>query len=242
MRVEQSVLILGEQSASTSALAERTRQLGYRTARAKTPQDAMDLAQERGFRFGAVLVQPDLPVVDLKQAILELRTRARSPELIAIAAGLVPVEEERDRLREAGVALALWEPVGDHALRFQLNRAMAGRRGGHHRGQERVPTECEAGVFVAGREKPASVYSLSRGGSFLDTRRPSQRGARVAVELRLPAGDVTVAAQVVYTNVPGNLQRVQLPTGMAVRFTEVPELAERAIDGCVAASAEQLEV
>lgn len=241
MSAEQSVLILGEQSASTSALAERTRQLGFRTARAKTPQDAVLLAAERSFRFGVVLVQPDLPVMDLAQALAALRARCPSSGLTPIAAGQAPLGEERERLRRAGVELALWEPVGDHALRFQLNRAMAGPRRGQ-RGDERVPTECNAGVFQAGREKPATVYSLSRRGSYLDTQRPSQKGAKLALELNLPEGQVSVAARVVYTNVPGNLQRRQLPVGMAVSFTEVPAVSGIAIGDCIDRQAGQLQV
>lgn len=241
MNPERSVLILGEQSACTSALAERTRQLGFRTARAKTPQDAVLLAEERGFRFGVVLVQPDLPVVDLGQALDALRARCQSGDLTAVAAGPVPLGEEREQLRRAGVELALWEPVGDHALRFQLNRAMAGPRRGQ-RGDERIPTECSAGVFVAGRQKSATVYTLSRGGSFLDTRRPSQRGAQLALQLHLPEGDVRVAARVIYTNVPGNLQRGQLPFGMAVRFIEVTAASSIAIGDCIDRQAGQLTV
>jgi hypothetical protein len=39
---------------------------------------------------------------------------------------------------------------------------------------------------------------------------------------------------VVFTNVPGNLHRPNLPVGMGVRFAEVPELAAAAIRRLVA--------
>ena len=58
----------------------------------------------------------------------------------------------------------------------------------------------------------------------------------------LPPETVQVVGRVVYTNVPGNLQRASLPTGMAVRFTEMPPGAERAIRHCVAERALSLVI
>jgi hypothetical protein len=46
-------------------------------------------------------------------------------------------------------------------------------------------------------------------------------GAEVDLELRLPGRPVTLRAEVVFTNLPGNLQRENLPLGMGVRFLEL---------------------
>lgn len=83
--------------------------------------------------------------------------------------------------------------------------------------------ELAAQVFQAGRQKPARVYTLSSGGVYLETPRPTMRGARVEVELTIGAGPVRAAGVVVYTNVPGNLHRSNLPVGMGIRFSDVPE-------------------
>ena len=237
MDQNHAILVLGDQSASTSSLAERVRRLGYRTVRAKTPSDAISLAEERRLRFSLALLQPTLPVVDLRAALAELRRASRSEDCVAIAAGEAPLEEDRAKLRRAGVEVALWEPVGDHALLFQLNRTLGERRVELLRAQERVPTEWTARVFVAGREKMVSIYSLSCGGSYLATRRPSQAGAEVAVELNLPDGGVTLPARVLYTNVPGNLQRERLPDGMGVSFIEISAAETRLLNHSVEASA-----
>jgi hypothetical protein len=220
MKREQSVLVLGEHGSPLSNLAERTRRMGYSTLRAKTPLDAIEISQERRNRFGAALIQPELAAADLREALAALREGSASPDLVFIAAGTAPAPPARRRLRGAGVDLALWDPVGDHALRFQLNSAMTKRRAAYLRGDARSPTELSADVVAAGRRKQARVYSLSGGGAFLETARPSMAGANLTIEIPFPAGAVHVVSEVLYTNVPGNLANSSLPTGMAVRFSE----------------------
>lgn len=239
---DQSILVLGDQTASSSSLAERVRRLGYRTVRAKTPADAVAIAEERRMRFAIALIQPSLAVMDLLGALREIRRAADSERCVFIAAGEAPIDEDRQRLRRAGVEMALWEPVGDHALLFQLNRALGDRRVELLRGQERVPTDAAARVFVGGREKPVQIYSLSCGGGYLATNRPSQAGVEIAVEMNLPGGPVTLPARVIYTNVPGNLQHSRLPDGMGVRFVEVSAAESRLLHDCVEQSASQFVV
>ncbi len=222
MAADRSILVLGEHATTLASLAERARRLGYRAVRAKTPPDAALLSEERGFRFRVAIVDAGLPVAELGGAIDELRRACQSPDLIAVATGEGPLTEERARLRRAGVTVALWEPVGDHALRFHLNRLMARHPPDQLRVDDRVPTGWGARIWSGGRQKPASVYSASCGGVFLATRRPTQRGVEVAVEMDLPHGSLSIAGRVVYTNVPGNLQQRCLPDGMAVRFVEMP--------------------
>jgi CheY-like chemotaxis protein len=230
---QRLILVLGGHATPLASLAERMRRLGYSVARAKTPLDALDLSQERGCRFAVALVETTLPVVNLERALSELRARAGEDDLVFIAAGNRPDAERREQLRRADVKLALWEPVGDHALRFQLNRALAGGRPDWLRGDLRIPTEMPVRIFSAGREKRATVYSLSRGGAFLETARPSPTGADLAIELPAPAGNIGVAARVLYTNVPGNLQSSKLPGGMGIRFTEISAATQRAIERTV---------
>lgn len=218
MQEEPAILILGSHGAPMSSLADRIRQLGFRAIRAKTPRDALDLAQERGFRFPVGLIDSELPAPDLAQALSDLRRHSNSPDLVFLATGHPPDAAERRRLAQAGVEIALWHPVMDNALLFHLNRAVSHDPAVSLRGEQRVPTDWTTRAFVTGREKRVSVYSLSAGGAFLATRRPSQRGCALAIDLPLPSGVVSVLGEVVYTNVPGNLHRRCLPDGMGVRF------------------------
>ncbi|MBW2229379.1 MAG: PilZ domain-containing protein [Deltaproteobacteria bacterium] len=227
---DTTVLVLGEHALLLSSLADRIRDLGFRAIRAKTPQEALDLATERGYRFDAVLIDAGVPALDLPAALANLRMRAGAQGINFLATGVKPCAEECARLREAGVLYALWEPVGNHAMRFQLNRATTHDPGASLREEQRVPTEWKTRVTVGGRPKPASVYSLSGGGAFLATARPSMRGAEMAVDLPLPGGTISVLARVLYTNVPGNLARSHLPSGMGVRFIDTPMGDRRAID------------
>lgn len=229
MSNETNVLILGNHGSSLSTLADRVRSMGFRAVRAKTPQDAIDLAQERGFRFSVALVQPELATFEVASAFDDLRHRTDSHDLVVLATGIRPSTEERERLRAGGVELAIWQPVTDHALQFQLNRAAGRDRTAALRENQRVPTDWTTRVMVAGRAKSASLYSLSGGGAYLATNRPSLRGAEMAIDLPLPSGVLSVLGKVIYTNVPGNLHRSHLPTGMGVRFVRTPGTDREAI-------------
>jgi hypothetical protein len=114
-------------------------------------------------------------------------------------------------------------------LRFQVNRALNGDRADHGRAKPRVPTFLVARIHSGGRTKDAVVYSLSETGAFLETPRASMDGAAIEVELRLPGEVLTVHAQVVFSNVPGNLQRPNLPLGMGVHFGDMPRDARKRI-------------
>jgi CheY-like chemotaxis protein len=237
--IEPTVLVLGEHGALLSGLADRMRAMGFRAIRAKTPQDALDLAAERGYVFDAAMIDAAMPALDLASALGDLRRRAGSPRMTFLATGERPSATECERLRAAGVLYALWQPVGDHALRFQLNRTTSHDPGVSLREEQRVPTEWTTRVMVGGRPKPASVYSLSAGGAFLATGRPSMRGAEMAIDLPLARGPISVLGRVLYTNVPGNLSRGHLPTGMGVRFVDTPMDDRRAIDSQVSETAVQ---
>jgi hypothetical protein len=225
----RTILLLGSHGTPLSGLAERVRQLGFRTLRARALEDALALAAERDLHFGAVLLDPRIDLSGFAEKVHHLEIRAAGDELVCIAAGEAPDERHRKALRTAGVHLALWSPIGQHALRFQLNRALSEANGSLLRSGDRVPTGWLARIFASGREKPAHVYSLSPGGAYLETHRPSLAGAEVAVELPLPTGPLTLGARVIYTNVPGNLRRHSLPHGMAVQFTAPPPDADDAI-------------
>jgi Tfp pilus assembly protein PilZ len=123
----------------------------------------------------------------------------------------------------------VWEPYPDAALRFQLNRALDDGTPPRDREAERVPIARRARIVSGRFAKAATIYTLSTGGAFIETPRPSPGGARVLLELVLPSCDVVVEGRVVYTNVVGNLRRTNLPVGMGV----VAPDAVRAIEECI---------
>jgi len=222
MAAAPGVLLVDGAGQRLAPLAERLRTLGFLAVRAKTAEEALQLVESPRYDFGAALVTPDLAVADLAGALSALRDRA-SRRLACVAVGARPDAEGLARLRDAGVELAAWNPIDDGVLRFQLNRALSSFAGESLRRELRAPTDWRVRFFVGGRPKDATLYSLSAGGAFLSTQRPSLRGAEVAVELPLPAESIAVRGRVLYTNVPGNLMKSTLPTGMAVRFAGVGE-------------------
>ena len=137
--------------------------------------------------------------------------------LCFVAVGKLPERRARRRLRAAGVRLALWEPFDEGALRFQVNRAISGDPL-DQRSDLRVPTHLMARVVIGERTKDTVVYSMSLKGAFLETPRASMDQSQFEIEIRLPTGLIRMRAQVIYSNVPGNLQRPNLPLGMGVLF------------------------
>jgi hypothetical protein len=222
----KDILLLGASAPSLALLRERLVRLGYRAVPAKTPEQAHMLLRISRGAIGAVVLAPDLPVVDLRRTLRFLCDVA-SGELWFLAAGPKPDPADCARLRSAGVTFALFEPLHQNTLRFQINRALAGSsvvRG--ERRSLRAPTNWEIPVFLGSRSKPASVYTVSSAGAFLGTPAPSPRGARIDIELPVPGLPRRLAAHVVMTNVPGNLQHKNLPVGMGVRFENPPVDAE----------------
>ncbi len=244
MNRQRDLLLVDAGVHPMAILAARLRRLDFRVAVAKTPEEAHHALVDPRRAVGALVIPPDLPVADLGGALRALRGLAEGGTLPVAAAGPRPGAECRRRLRAAGVDLALWEPMDAHSLRFQVNRALAtGPVPARHRRKAlRVPASWGARVTRGRRSTPARLYSLSTEGAFLATERPALRGTELGLTLALPAGPVRLPAQVVMTNVPGNLVRRSLPFGMAVRFGPHEPAADAVLHMTVEERARELEI
>jgi hypothetical protein len=244
MKRERHVLLVDVGEESMEGLSTRIRRLGFRAVRAKTSDEAMAAFADPRFRIGAVVIPPGLPALDLERAVAALRSAGDGGELPLLCAGPRPDADLRDRLRRAGVRHALWSPVDEPTLRFQINRALAEAEPAAVRERRalRVPTQWPVELSSGGRCKPATLTSLSASGAFLATPRPSLPRALLHFTLPLPSGDLRATAQVVMTNVPGNLARRNLPLGMGVRFRGLAEEAEEQLRTFTEQRAESLEV
>jgi len=230
MAIRNSLLVVEGAGSPLEPVARRLVALGFHVVRAKTPRDAQDVLRDPRFLLGAVVIPADLPAADLTSALHALRAGGRTGMLPMLACGTRPDPTTRERLRRAGAEHALWFPLDDHLLRFQANRALAGGAPVRvSRRAERVPTNWPVSFRLSGREKLAKIYSLSSSGAFLATAQPSLPRSLVHVILPLPGHDARVAAEVVMTNVPGNLAKGNLPVGMGVRFRGVDDQVEAAL-------------
>jgi CheY-like chemotaxis protein len=241
MPIEPTLLVIDGSDAPRAALTHRIRRLGYRAMRAKTPEEAFAIVEEHRHQVRAALIPPDLAVADLRSALESLAARAPQGRLAYVVAGTCPNEEALAELRDAGLRLALWEPMDDARLRFQINRALSGFGIQElSRAETRAPIDIPAHIIQAGRRKPARVYTLSSGGVYLDTQRPSMRNASLEVELDLWPNPVCAQGVVVYTSVPGNLRKSNLPCGMGIRFRGVNDVELGRIRRVVAEASLQL--
>jgi hypothetical protein len=176
----------------------------------------------------AALVSSEPGIADLTRTLTALRAAAPGGHVRFIAVGPRPPEAMRQRLLNAGVDWALYDGFTDTELRFVLNRASHGDTN-ERRDDLRVPTTMVAKVKTTTGTKVAMVYNLSTGGAYLETMRPSQIGIKIAVEMPLPWNTLEIAAEVVSTNVTGNLRKENLPRGMGVRFTGLTKAHEAAL-------------
>ena len=110
------------------------------------------------------------------------------------------------------------------------------------RGARRAPIHVPVRVQVGGREKDGVLYSLSEGGCFIETPRASMDGARLRLIFELEQREFEIDGVVAFANVPGNLQRPNLPLGMGVRFKDVPDLLLKPLGKFIQERMNSLEV
>jgi len=243
MRIDPTVLVIDGNGAPRGSLVMRLRRMGYRAMRAKTPEQAFALVEEARHCVAAALIPPDLAVANLRAALDSMSARAPGGAIGWVLTGPCPNEDVLSEMRDAGVKLALWEPLDDARLRFQVNRALAGVDTALlRRNAMRAPLEVPAQIIQAGRSKEARVYTLSLGGVYLETTRPAMRGATIDVELDMWPSPIRTRGVVGYTSVPGNLKKNNLPVGMGVRFEGLDEGGASRIRRAVAEVSLQLAV
>lgn len=229
MQSERAILLLGAYNAHLSALGDRVRNLEYRSVFAETPDRAIEIALEHDLEYRVGLIEPAEFSLNLSDSLESIRHGSKSRQIRYIATGKEPDASECASLRHAGVEVALWAPMEEHALRFHLNASMSENHEAFRRQESRAPMDVSATVCTGGRLKQVSIYCLSAGGAFLETACPSMPGADLEITLRSPDGELSVDAHVLYTNVPGNLSRPTLPLGMGVQFENLGRSALDAI-------------
>jgi len=229
--MNKDVLLLGANSPEMQVLGARLVRIGHRVVSAKTPEWAQALLRVGGSRIGAVIVPSDLPAMNLRGALDFMRRLVPETHLAFLGAGRDPGPAERRRMREAGVQLAIFDPIDLHTLRFQLNRALAGAKPVRGRRRTlRAPADWAAVVRSGGREKQGRVYSISASGAYVALDQPWMVRSRVEVSLAVPdLRAVTAEGRVVMTSVPGNVMRRSLPFGMGIQFEHLSEAASVAL-------------
>jgi hypothetical protein len=242
--IRGSALVIGADDAFRRALVSELQALPMPVTAAETLRAAIDSAGPVGERARILLIpERDLETDDFEERLAELRVRSGSPRLVPIVFGRAPSPERRAALRAAGAELALFGRFGRHALRFQVNRALAPAARGAVRGEPRAPMEWRTRVFAEGREKLVRCYTLSSGGGYFVTPRPWVVGSAVSLELpSSSAARFVIQGRIVYTQTAGADGDDALPRGMAVSFDALDADLETVIRRGVASSQSALQV
>ena len=228
--MQKDLVLLGANAPEMELLRARLTRIGHRVVPVKTAEQAHAFLRVGGPRVGAVAVPTDLPVVNLRAALEVLRRLAPGSDFTFIGAGGDPGPAGRQRLRDACVQLAIFDPVDLHTLRFQVNRALVGAKPVRGRRRTlRAPADWQVTARSGGREKQGRVYSISASGAYVALEQPWMVKSRVELRLAMPGAALAASGRVVMTSVPGNLRRHSLPFGMGIQFDEVSEATSVAL-------------
>lgn len=240
MPASHFILLIESDPSWTEKLSAQLVRIGVEPIRVAGLAEAVETVKSKQYAISAVLLPSDLPGKIVHKALKSMRRR--EPVLPAMAYGKVPDSAQRRKLREAGVLLALWDGYDEGVLRFQINRLAHGEHQAAQRASRRAPVHNPVRVFVGGREKPGVLYSIAEGGCFIETPRASMDGARIRVTFSIDDLHFELDGTVAFANVPGNLQRPNLPLGMGVHFTNVPSETSSQLNTFIQNRIESLEV
>jgi hypothetical protein len=242
VRNERSQILLFGFGKAHDELAGRIVVLGYRALRANDVETAIDLIRRQDQVVRVLLFSVDAPFGDRSHSLRRMADASGALGLRCIVSGEQPNAATLAALRRDGVRFALWRGFSDADLRFTLNAALYDETRGQIRPALRVPANLIARVKSGVGEKAGMLYNLSETGAFIETARPSMPGGRITVTLEFPDGAMSTAAEVVFANVTGNLQKPNLPLGMGVKFVSLPAATSERIAKYVAERARSYEL
>ena len=235
-------VLLIESRDSAGPLAGQLVDLGIEPINASGLDSAIEVIEARQYSVSGVVLPGAIPGRKVRKALK--RMRRCEPVLRAMAYGKAPDQAQRKHLRKAGVLLALWDGYDVGVLRNQVNRLVWGEGENEEsaRGSRRVPIHTPVRVVVGDREKDGFVYSISQGGCFIESPRASMEGAWLRTIFSLGERQLEIDGVVAFANVPGNLQRPNLPLGMGVRFEDVSEANRASLSEFISERMNSLEV
>jgi hypothetical protein len=221
VRNERSQVLLFGYGKAHDELAGRIVVLGYRALRANDMETAVDLIRRQGQPVRVVMFPVDAPFTNRADDLRRLAEASGALGLRSIVSGPQPNAAGLSALKRDGVRFALWRGFHDADLRFTLNAALYDETRGQLRPALRVPASLIARIKSVAGEKAGMLYNLSTTGAFIETTRPNMPGGRITLTIEFPDGAVETQASVVFANVPGNLQKPNLPLGMGVKFSGI---------------------
>ncbi len=242
MRNERSQVLLFGFGKAHDGLAGRIVVLGYRAQRANEIEAAVDLIRRQDQPVRVLMFPPDAPFANRTLDLRRMAELSGALGLRCIVSGPQPNAASLAALKRDGVRFALWEGFHDAELRFTLNAALYDDTRGQLRPAQRVPASLIARIKSTSGEKAGMLYNLSATGAFIETQRPNMPGGRITLTIEFSDGAVATPANVVFANVPGNLQKPNLPLGMGVKFSGMSSAAAERVSKYIAERARSYEL
>jgi len=203
--------------------AVRLLELGIDVLYANDLDEAELLARQESRRLGALLIPGEFDHAHIDRLKARVCNQLEAGIRGVIVTGDPPEAEARERLRSQGVRWGVWHPYEMRELRFVMAAAMSEGHSDDRRKSPRIPTDLGTTVFMGRHRKDVILHDLSATGAYFATQHPFLEDSRLSIELPLPEGAVFAKAVVVNAKTADKPGREDVPDGMGVLFSDLPE-------------------
>jgi len=220
---ERFALVLDTGDSVLGRAAVQLLELGIDVLYANDLDEAELLARQESRRLGAVLIPEAFEQADIDTLLERVCAQLESGPRGVIVTGNRPEGQSCRRLRAQGVRWGVWHPYEMRELRFVMSAAMSDSHGGERRKCQRIPTELPTTVFMGRHRKDVILHDLSVTGAYFATQYPFLEDSRLSIELPLPDGTIFAKGVVVNAKTADKPVRDDVPDGMGVVFSDLPE-------------------
>jgi hypothetical protein len=235
MEYERFALVLDTGDSVLGRAAVQLLELGIDVLYANDLDEAELLVRQESERVGAVLIPEAFDQAAIDALLERVCSRLEAGPRGLIVTGNRPDDGYCARLRALGVRWGVWHPYEMRELRFVMAAAMAESFDGERRKCLRVPAELPTTVFMGRHRKDVILRDLSVTGAYFATQFPFLEDSRLSVDLPLLDGTISVKGVVVNAKTADKPVRDDVPDGMGVVFSDLPEDAAAALQKFVEA-------
>lgn len=193
---ERSILILDSPGCALGDFSLGLLSLGLHPHHSFDLDELILLAAEHRARVGALAVDGAQLCAQLERIRKELLEPNGLSLACAVPVGAPLASEECERLAQAGVRWAAFDPITPRELRFVLALALASSDSREARASARVPVELPVQVTTGERTFRATLHDLSIGGAYVAARSPLKPGTRLGLDFELDGVRIRAAAEV----------------------------------------------
>jgi len=223
MDYERFALVLDTAESVLGRAAMQLLELGIDVLYSNDLDEAALLAHQESRRLGAVLIPESFDETSVDALLERVCAQLEAGPRGLIVTGKRPDAATCGRLRSKGVRWGVWQPYEMRELRFVMAAAMSESHAGERRKCQRVPADLPTTVFMGRHRKDVVVHDLSISGAYFATPHPFLEESRLSIELPLPDGTIFAKGVVVNAKTADKPVRDDVPDGMGVVFSDLPE-------------------